>query len=333
MPNLFTKVEMPAISSEILHSDKIMLMGSCFADNIGERLKSAKFNCLANPFGTLYNPLSISQALRQVISGRIYSEGDDELFRGNDGLWHSWMHHSRFSSADMSECISTINSSISKASFQLKDIDKLIITFGSSWVYRLKQNGSVVANCHKQNDKLFNRERLTPEEIVSEWNALVSELKTMSPKLEIIFTVSPIRHRKDGFHANQLSKAGLLLAVDSICSSNSSFCSYFPAYEIMMDELRDYRFYADDMLHPSSIAVDYIWELFSGCFFSPSTVKLSDECRAIQTALAHKPFAPESEAYEKFIQNTKNKIIKLTENHPHINMDEELSLCNTRLNK
>ena len=248
MPNLFTKVEMPAISSEILHSDKIMLMGSCFADNIGERLKSAKFNCLANPFGTLYNPLSISQALRQVISGRIYSEGDEELFRGNDGLWHSWMHHSRFSSADMSECISTINSSISKASFQLKDIDKLIITFGSSWVYRLKRNGSVVANCHKQNDKLFNRERLTPEEIVSEWNTLVSELKTMSPKLEIIFTVSPIRHRKDGFHANQLSKAGLLLAVDSICSSNSSFCSYFPAYEIMMDELRDYRFYADDML-------------------------------------------------------------------------------------
>ena len=333
MPNLFTKVEMPAIRSEILHSDKIMLMGSCFADNIGERLASAKFNCLANPFGTLYNPSSIAQALRQTAAGRIYREGDEELFCGHDGMWHSWMHHSRFSSATLPDCISTINSSISKASVQLKNIDKLIITFGSSWIYRLKQNGSVVANCHKQNEKLFLRERLTPEAIVSEWNKLVADLKAMSPKLEIIFTVSPIRHRKDGFHANQLSKAGLLLAVDAICSSHPSFCHYFPAYEIMMDELRDYRFYADDMLHPSALAVDYIWELFSGCFFSTATVKLADECRAIQTALAHRPFAPESEAYAKFIENTKNKIIKLTEKHPYINMDEELSLCNTRLNK
>ena len=271
--NFRTQVLLPERETEIRHSERIMLFGSCFAENIGNLLVENKFRCDVNPFGILYNPLSVSQALRQILSGKKYEESD--LFHSG-GLWHSWMHHSDFSAPSPEEGVTLINSRLVKANEELEKANWLVVTFGTSYVYIHQETQKVVGNCHKQPEKTFARLRLSVSTIVEEWQDVLSKLRERNPELKVLFTVSPIRHEKDGMHGNQLSKATLLLAIDEICRLCPE-CHYFPSYEILLDELRDYRFYADDMLHPSRMAVEYIWECFSKCYFSAETKAVMKE--------------------------------------------------------
>ena len=276
--NFRTQVELPLNKTEIRHSEQIMLLGSCFADNIGNLMLENKFRCDVNPFGVLYNPLSISQALREMLERKVYT--DKDLFQSG-GLWHSWMHHSDFSASSAGECLDLINSRLINASEQMMSTDWVVMTWGTSYVYLHGETHWVVGNCHKQPERMFERKRLGVPDIVEDFKNVLYAIRRMNPKLKVLLTVSPIRHAKDGMHGNQLSKSTLLLAADEICQTCSD-CFYFPSYEIMMDELRDYRFYADDMYHPSHMAIDYIWECFSRCYFSKETQSVMNEWMEIK---------------------------------------------------
>ena len=271
------------------HADSILLMGSCFAENIGEKLTNHFFPVDINPFGTLYNPASVASGLRMLI--------DSQSLKPSDLFCHEGVYHS----------LQQINDRLNSSSAVLKMADRLVVTFGTAWVYKLKTNGSIVANCHKLPDKLFSRTRLTVSDIVSEWTDLLNLLLARNPNLKILFTVSPVRHWKDGANGNQLSKATLLLSIDELRRLFPDCVDYFPAYEIIMDELRDYRFYADDMLHPSSLAVEYIWKSFSEQFLSSESFALLKDLAEVQKAINHRPFNPESEAYHSFIKQTLRK--------------------------
>ncbi len=322
-----TKVELPKGEAEIRHQDKIMLFGSCFAENIGRRLTENKFQCDVNPFGILYNPYSIIGALAEIMAGKVYTKED--LFEA-DGMWHSWMHHSAFSAPTAEECLANINARLKKAHEWLKQADWLLITWGTAYYYKLKETGEVVANCHKQPDRLFNRYAASVDDLDNDFGFVLDQLGEFNPNLKVIFTISPIRHAKDGMHDNQLSKATLLLALDEMLDVS---WHYFPAYEIVLDELRDYRFYADDMLHPSALAVDYLWECFTECYFPAETKRIIKEWNEIKRGLEHRPFDASSEAYRNFLTQIVLKIERMKEKLPYLDVQNELELCHTRLNR
>ena len=255
-----TPVIITPATLSIDYSTPMLLLGSCFTEEVGERLQAAGFDLLCNPFGTLYNPLSIAACLWRAIDNRLMS--GDELVQ-HDGLWHSWMHHSRFSHEDKDECLSRCNQSISRVHHFLGRKPLLLVTFGTAWVFY--HEGSVVANCHKLPPQHFVRRRLEVGEIVDAWQPLVERLGT-----DVLYTVSPIRHMADGAHGNQLSKATLLLATERLVEGCGQ-ANYFDSYELLMDELRDYRFYARDMCHPSDVAVDVVWERFQATYMTAAT--------------------------------------------------------------
>lgn len=321
-----TKIEIPRSVFPISHQDKIILMGSCFIENIGKKLISSKFDVQLNPFGILYNPLSISQALNRLIGGNPFSE--KELFQ-DKGVYHSFWHHSRFSALDKATCLNNINTSFDQAQEYLKESELLIITFGTANIYRLSENGMVVGNCHKLPASTFCRERLNVADIVTEWELLLDKLYTLNHQIKILFTVSPIRHLKDGAHENQLSKSTLLLAIDELCAKYNNLY-YFPSYEIVLDELRDYRFYAEDMLHPSETAVDYIWQRFTETYFSKETTGIMEEWRKIALNINHKPFNPHTEEYKHFLKLTLDKINLFKKKYPYICCYEEVELLNKK---
>ena len=256
---LYTRILLPKARFSFSYEDRVVMMGSCFAENIGRKLEENKFSVDINPFGTLYNPASVAEGLRMLLRPERFTSGD--LFR-HEGVYHSFTHHSRFSAPSEEECLDHINSRLSQSSDFLRKATRLVITLGTAFVYRLKSDGRIVSNCHKLPEKMFDRQRLSTQEIVEDWKPLLLALWEQNPALKILFTVSPIRHWKDGAHENQLSKATLLLATDALQKDYPGRIAYFPAYEILMDELRDYRFYADDMLHPSPLAIDYIFATF-----------------------------------------------------------------------
>ena len=269
-----TRIDIPESEWKMKTGAKVLLVGSCFADEIGEKMVRGGFEAMVNPFGTLYNPASIAASLLRSISEKEYSADSAELIQSeSDGMWHSWMHHSSFSSLDVATLVERINGTTHCVADFLREADVLIVTMGTAIIYRLKETGMLVANCHKQLDSLFVRERLNSYDIVDQWEMLLQLLESVNPKLKVIFTVSPIRHKRDGYHVNQVSKGILLQGVDEIVNgkSSNSQCFYFPSYEIMMDELRDYRFYADDMIHPSEKAVEYIWQRFQDTYFDNKT--------------------------------------------------------------
>lgn len=288
---LMTHIDIPQSSWKIRSDAKMLLLGSCFADEVGMKMERGGMNVMVNPFGTLYNPASIAASLLRSISESDYDRSSAELLRNEqDGLWHSWMHHSTFSSSDKDELISRMNITMHRVADWLREADALIITLGTAIIYRLKDSGRLVANCHKMPDTLFARECMSAYDIADQWQMLLQLLSTINPKLKVIFTISPIRHKRDGYHANQISKGVLLSAVEALAPtmsltgkrndaidkgcgkvSDQMMCSYFPSYEIMMDELRDYRFYADDMIHPSEKAVEYIWQRFQDTYFDNKT--------------------------------------------------------------
>lgn len=288
-------------------SDKIFMSGSCFVENMSIKLQSAGLDVDVNPFGVVYNPVSIAHGIHGLLNGKNYTVSD--LFE-NKKMFHSFSHHSRFSDVSEEACLKRINDRLAYSSDYLNQASVFVATFGTAYVYRLKDSGEVVSNCHKLPDKIFTRNRLTVAEIVQEWNELILPLRKQNPQLKFLFTVSPIRHWKDGAHDNQISKSTLLLAIEELIRQHDG-CYYFPSYEIMMDDLRDYRFYADDMLHPSSVAAEYIWDKFSQAFFDKETLKLMQEWESIQQALNHRPFNPDSEEYEQFKAQTKQKLFEL----------------------
>ncbi|MCD7977465.1 MAG: GSCFA domain-containing protein [Tannerellaceae bacterium] len=324
-----TVITIPKSRSGFSYEDQCMLLGSCFVENIGNKLEENKFTVDINPFGTLYNPLSIATSITRLLHPESFSSGD--LFH-HGGVYHSFAHHSRFSFPSEEESLSAMNRRLFVSSGNLLNATRLIITFGTAFVYRLKSDNRLVSNCHKLPEQLFIRELLTVEEIVKEWKEVLLAIWEQNPALEVLFTVSPIRHWKDGAHANQISKSTLLLASEEIRKLYPGKISYFPAYEIVMDELRDYRFYADDMIHPSGKAIAYIWERFMESYFSPETKSLLKEWQNIQKALNHKPFHPESEAYQSFITQTLLKAEQIMEKFPYFQLSEEIELLRTKLN-
>jgi len=264
---LQTIVDIKPSEWKIGYEDKILLLGSCFSDEIGAQMQQRYMQVTCNPFGTLYNPLSIAQA----INLQIFNSSNCKLpLVEHDGLWHSMAHHGSFSRPTKEEAEEAVNESIVAMQKALNEATVVIVTFGTAWVYEM--NGDVVGNCHKLPEKLFTRRRLSVEEIVAAWRPILEQYKDK----HWIFTVSPIRHIKDGLHENQLSKATLMMAVEELGNTenrvqNTERITYFPSYEILLDELRDYRFYADDLVHPSSMAVSYIWERFVDTFCTNQT--------------------------------------------------------------
>ena len=320
--NFFARIELPQSSIEISYHDLNMLLGSCFAENMGNRFIENKFQTDLNPLGILYNPESIAMSIRRLLENRRW-EGE-ELFR-HEGLYHSFGHHSSFSDISKENCLHKINERLSFSAGNIPKTNNLFITFGTAYVYRLKETGQVVSNCHKLPAQLFMRERLTVQQIVEKWRTLLADLFETNKELIIFFTVSPVRYWQDGVHENQLSKSILLLAIEQLQTLFPKRTVYFPAYELMMDELRDYRFYAEDFCHPSNTAIQYIWERFTDTYMNEHTQQLMKEIGRIKKALNHKPLNQQSESYRQFISQTLLKIEQLREKMPYICFENELS--------
>lgn len=299
-----TPVQIPPSTIRIGYEHRTIILGSCFAEAIGQRLSDLLFPVDLNPFGILYNPDSMAAAIRRLMNGRLFTA--DELIQHHD-LYHSLLHHGSFSAPTADECLERINARLSAGAKFLAAADRIIVTFGTSYVYRWKGTGAVVGNCHKMPDDYFRREQLSVDEIADTWLPLMDCIHCQRPTLKWIFTVSPVRHLRDGAHENNLSKSVLLLAIEKLISHYPTIANYFPAYELMMDELRDYRFYAEDMCHPSPAAVRYIGDRFESTYMDAKTRAWLRRAEAIHRDLQHRPFRPDSEAHRRFLVQTKLK--------------------------
>lgn len=317
---MFRTVFTPEISSAgISHYNDILALGSCFAEHIGGRLQASKFKALVNPFGILYNPASIAYTLERLWENRPYTA--DDLFE-NQGIWHSFDHHGRLSAPNREQTLHNINEALHEGSEALHRADRLLITLGTANAFVWKEERRIVANCHKLPGTAFERYRLSVQEVVDLLLPVFEQLQRAQPQLHILLSVSPVRHLRDGFIENQRSKATLLLAVEELCR-RLSFAHYFPAFELMMDDLRDYRFYDRDMIHPSPAAVDYIWERFSDSHFSPQTRQLVLSVHKIAEAAAHRPFHPDSEPHRRFVEKLLLEMDAIEKEHPFLNFVKE----------
>ncbi|HEY5591574.1 MAG TPA: GSCFA domain-containing protein [Paludibacter sp.] len=309
-----TRVEIPLSPVNITYESHVMTLGSCFAENIGKKMHDVYFLTDINPFGVLYNPVSIRNSIALLLKNNEFTKED--IFE-NKSLWQSFSHSSQFSDSTPEVCLDKINNRLETSRSFLQKADFLLITFGTAWVFEEKKSGSVVANCHKLPESKFVRKRLSVSDIATDFTVLISKLQTRYPNLELIFSVSPIRHWKDGAHENNISKSTLLLAIDTL-QKVFEHVHYFPAYEIQLDELRDYRFYASDMLHPSEVAVDYIWKRFSETFFSDQTMQLKMRLDQLAADLAHRPLHPESIEYNNFLIKTDKRKAELKIEFPFL---------------
>ena len=310
-----TKIPLTPKDPKIDYRSKILMIGSCFVENIGDKLDYYKLQNLRNPFGILFHPGAIENFMSHAINAHEYSSED--IFYHNE-RWHCFEAHSVLSDPNKAELLRKLNQNLQLIRNYLTKTSHIVITLGTAWVYKNIETGNLVANCHKLPQKTFSKELLSLVEIEGSLHSLISAIKTINPDLAIIFTVSPVRHLKDGFVENQISKAHLIAAMHKVINENDSFVNYFPAYEIMMDELRDYRFYAEDMLHPNALAITYIWEKFVDVWFSSGAVSTLKHVESIQKSLAHRPFDEDSISYQKFSQKLQDKIEALKTQIPHI---------------
>lgn len=312
--NFTTKVPIEKYKNPIDYNSRIMSLGSCFAENMAEKFEYFKFQNSVNPFGIIFNPISIEKLVNRMVNKIEFTEED--IFYHND-LWHCYEVHSNMSSTSSELFLEKLNKTLHSFGSQIKEATHFIITYGTSWVYRSLETKEIVANCHKVPQNQFDKEILSVEIIEKSIHNTIELIQKINPNCNFIYTVSPVRHIKDGFIENQRSKAHLLTAVHSsifhLPTSN-----YFPSYEIMMDELRDYRFYADDMLHPSQKAIDYIWIKFFENYVSETEFNLMNQVCEIQRALKHRSFNPDSESHLKFLSNLNLKISKIQEVLPSI---------------
>jgi len=314
-----TPVQIPPAGDRIGYRTPVLMLGSCFTLNIGRRMQEYKFPVCLNPFGVLYNPLSILSGLQLLLNPRTFTPGD---LIHHQGLWHSFFHHSSFSSPEREQCLKTINREMKQAASFLKKARFLFISWGTARVYRYKKTGQIVSNCHKLPHREFDHFLLTPEEIAAAWNGMLATLNSRFPEMAVVFTVSPIRHWKDGAHGNQVSKSALHWALHLIMQKNPGIY-YFPSYEIMMDELRDYRFYEEDMLHLSHTSISFIWERFAETYIDKEAIEIMSQVEKIITACRHRPIHPESKEYRAFVQNTLKQLRTLQKKYPFIPLGQE----------
>lgn len=282
---LQTPVETGRSKVGVSLNDKIVILGSCFADNMGQKMVDLGFDVCLNPFGTLYNPVSVYNSVARLTSGIPFSKDECVQMGAGAGLVCSFSHHTSFARRTEDEFLQVANASLKEASLRWKAASKVIITLGTAWIYEYTHSGETVSNCLKIEAKEFTRRRLS----VRETATLLMNMIARHPEKEFMFTVSPIRHFKDGAHGNQISKSTLLLALDEILAKFPERCEYFPAYEIVLDELRDYRFYSPDMIHPSDQAVDYLWSRFVGFAVPPADLPELDSRRRGLLRSRHRP--------------------------------------------
>ena len=310
-----TQIPLSKTNNLIDYNSKILSIGSCFAENMAEKFDYFKFQNVTNPFGIIFNSVSIDKIIERTVQEKWFIEKD--VFFHNE-RWHCFEVHSDLSNSDREELLETLNKAISETNKKLKEATHIIITYGTSWIYRNIQSDEIVANCHKVPQKQFSKELLSVDIIQQSIQNTIDLIETLNPNINFIFTISPVRHIKDGFTENQLSKSHLFTALHKTINSQPSTINYFPSYEIMMDELRDYRFYAEDMLHPNQVAIDYIWHKFSENYIGENSFLTMQEIEEIQKSLRHRSFNPESEQHQKFLAKLQQKINILEEKWSHI---------------
>nr|WP_298791786.1 GSCFA domain-containing protein [uncultured Allomuricauda sp.] len=297
------------------YDSRVLLLGSCFVENIGEKLGYYKFQVEQNTFGILFNPMAIENLVQRALASESYHK--DEVFQ-HEGIWNCFDAHSDLSATSEQKLLDNLNHGLEKTTNELRSATHIIITLGTAWIYRHNSTQKPVANCHKVPQKEFSKELLSVDAVQSSLKHMTASIAAVNPKANIIFTISPIRHLKDGFMENQRSKAHLISAVHETISENQTSTAYFPSYEIMLDELRDYRFYGKDMVHPNELAVDYIWERFKSTWISPESYAVMDEVEVVQKGLQHRPFNPNTEAHQKFTKSLRTKIECLHGKYPFI---------------
>lgn len=313
-----TRIPIEKKENRIDYNSSILSLGSCFAVNIAEKFNYYKFQHFVNPFGILFHPLAISELVRRCAQEEFYT--GNELFFHNE-RWHCFDAHSELSSGDSEILRHNLNQKLTDLKQQIRSTTNIFITYGTAWVYRERFSQKIVANCHKLPQAQFEKQLLSIDQIGKAVEQTISFVTQINPKAAVTFTVSPVRHLKDGFVENQRSKSHLIAAIHDQIATNipqPTMVNYFPSYEIMMDELRDYRFYAEDMIHPNQTAIDYIWERFSETNISPEVYPLMQDVAGIQKALAHKPFNPDSESHQHFMLQLNRKISELQQMLPGI---------------
>lgn len=303
------------------HSDNVVLLGSCFSDNIGAKMHGALINATINPMGTLYNPMSIARGVQRLINNEPVA-GKDLFMQG--GVWNSYDFHSRHSMPDKQVTLDRMNSRIEQGHQALQQARLLTITLGTAIVYRLKATGEVVANCHKVPQHEFERKMAPVSEMVRTLDEMLTALHTFNPDLNIILTVSPIRHIADGLDVNSLSKASLRVAIQEVMARHRDYCDYFPSYEIMLDDLRDYRFYSNDMVHPSDVAVEYIWQAFQATYLDDHSALAVARCERIHKRLQHRPMSANRETVDRFNADTASVVRNLIKEYPYLADNPEL---------
>lgn len=327
-PVLRTEVDVKPFPFTIGYNTPMVFCGSCFTENIGQLMVDRKMPIIVNPFGVVYNPTSIKLVLEHIYQAVPLKEKDLNF---RNGLWFSFLHHSSFSSPDKEECLNRINANLSQSSTFLQRTKCLLITFGTARVYYLNETNQPVANCHKVPAKEFENRLLSVEEIVLSWSTLIDNLLVQNKDLKMVFTISPVRHWKDGAIGNQHSKSILNVAVHELVKRYPNNAFYFPAYEILMDDLRDYRFYADDMLHPTKVAVDYIWEKFKGSLIDSKSMTTMGEVEKVLDALNHRPFNPTTTEHKAFVGSTLARIEAICSKNSDIQFTEEIKALHERI--
>jgi hypothetical protein len=314
-----TTFVIPPSAKKITYNDPVIFIGSCFATAVGRKFESGHMPVMINPSGTVYNPVSVSNTLDIITNGRNYEIND---LYNNNGVWLSFNHYTDFSSDCADKTLNCINNRLAESRKFISEAQYLFVTFGTARIYKWKETGKVVSNCHKIPAANFTHELLTVKDVVTLWKNQLDKLHSLYPELKIVLTISPVRHWKDGAHGNQVSKSVLFLAVEELLK-HSSKPGYFPAYELLMDDLRDYRFYDYDMLHPASSAVDYIWDAFSKCYFDENTLDLWQEVEKITRAVSHRIQTDSGDEIKKFAEKIISRIDFISARIPKANLNSE----------
>ncbi|MEP2236814.1 MAG: GSCFA domain-containing protein [Maribacter sp.] len=314
--NLLTQIPLSKAENTIDYSSQLLLLGSCFSENIGAKLTYYKFQSLQNPLGILFHPLAIEKLIQKSVNQELITKKD--VFNANE-QWHSFDAHSSLSNPSKEQIIKRLNDALNSTAAKIKKASHIIITLGTAWVYRKTSSNHVVANCHKVPQSNFTKELLSVEEVSESLRRIIALVQSVNPSAQFILTVSPVRHLKDGFVENQLSKSHLISATHKVLEEGK--ISYFPSYEFMMDELRDYRFYTKDMIHPNEVAIDYIWEKFVEVWIDEATSVTMKKVDEVQRGLRHKAFNPEGEAHQKFLTSLAHKIAYIKQDYPFMDFN------------
>ncbi len=308
-----TQIPIKESNRKIDYSSKVVSLGSCFADNISGKFNHYQFQNTVNPFGTIFQPLALAKIIRFAVAQKTFAPAD--TFHHNE-IWHSFDAHSSLSDTNQQQLIATLNEATTRLHAALSAATHLVITLGTAWAYKHNENGDYVANCHKVPQREFSKELLSIARIAESLEDIIASVQSVNPSCYTIFTVSPVRHIKDGFVENQRSKAHLIAALHHTLASASA--AYFPSYEIMMDELRDYRFYAEDLIHPNKTAVDYIWERFKETNIDEHAYAVMDKVNSIRNGLAHRPFNPDTTQHRAFLEHIRNEMDNMQSEFPHM---------------